>query len=85
MGLDIRDIPVATVAGIGSMNGLSKLPFADFFMATQTFRVVNTLIAILSAPDENFFPFLYRFRRFGHLCGLGTLFFRSGCCCPQHS
>jgi hypothetical protein len=37
MGFDICDIPVATVAGVGSMNGLGKLPFTDFLMATQTF------------------------------------------------
>jgi hypothetical protein len=34
MGFDIRDIPVTTVAGVGSMNGLGKLPFTDFSMAT---------------------------------------------------
>jgi hypothetical protein len=34
MGFDIRDIIVATVAGVGSMNGLGKLPLVDFCMAT---------------------------------------------------
>jgi hypothetical protein len=83
MGFDIRDIPVATVAGVGSMNGLGKLPFTDFSMATQTFRVVNTFIAIFSSLDDKFFPLFPRLRRFGHLCRFGTLFFRSGCFCPH--
>jgi hypothetical protein len=34
MGFDIRNIPVATVARVGSMNGLGKFPFADIRMAT---------------------------------------------------
>jgi hypothetical protein len=55
MSLDIRDIPVATVAGICSMNGLGKLPLTDFSMATQTFRVVNTLITIFPTFDGKFF------------------------------
>ena len=44
MGLDVCDVPVATIAGIGSMNGLGKLPLIDLIpMATETFRVVDTL------------------------------------------
>jgi hypothetical protein len=34
VGFDICNIPVATIAGVGSMNGLGELPFADFFVAT---------------------------------------------------
>jgi hypothetical protein len=34
MGFDVGDIPVTTVTGVGSMNGLGKLSFADFCMAT---------------------------------------------------
>jgi hypothetical protein len=37
MSIDVRDIPMATIAGIGSVNGLGEFPFADFGMATQTF------------------------------------------------
>jgi len=43
VGLDISNVQVATVAGIGSMNGLCKFPLADLLVATQTFRVVDTL------------------------------------------
>ena len=84
MGFDIRDIIVATVTGVGSMNGLGKLPLADFSVATQTFRIVNTLIAIFPTLDNKLLRLFRRFRRFGHLCGLDTLFFRNRCCRPQH-
>jgi hypothetical protein len=43
MGFDISYIPVTTVAGIGSMNGLCKFPLTYLFVATQTFGVVDTL------------------------------------------
>jgi hypothetical protein len=43
VGLDISNVQVATVAGIGSMNGLCKFPLPDLLVATQTFRVVDTL------------------------------------------
>jgi hypothetical protein len=61
MGFDIRDIPVTTVTGVGSMNGLGKLPFTDFSMATQTFRVVYTFNAIFPSFDDEFFSFFPRF------------------------
>jgi hypothetical protein len=61
MGFDIRDIPVATVAGVGSMNGLGKFLFTDFSMATQTFRVVYTFNAIFPSFDDEFFSFFPRF------------------------
>ena len=56
MGFDIRDVPVATVAGVGSMNGLGKLPLADFSVAAQTFGIVNTLVAIFPALDDELSP-----------------------------
>ncbi len=50
MGFDICDIIVATVAGVGAMNGLGKFPLADFSVATQTVRIVNTLVADIPDP-----------------------------------
>jgi hypothetical protein len=84
MGFDICDIPVATVTGVGSMNGLGKLPLADFSVTTQAFRIVNALIAIFATLDDKLLPFFPRFRRFGHPGRLGTLFFWSRCCRPSH-
>jgi hypothetical protein len=37
MGLYIRDIPMAAITGVGTVNGLSEFPFADFGMTTETF------------------------------------------------
>jgi hypothetical protein len=73
MNLDIRDIPVATVAGICSMNGLGKPPLTDFSMAAQTFRVVNTLETIFPTFDDKF-PF-FQVQKVN--CPLGS----SGGCC----
>ena len=66
MDVDIRDVIVATVARIGTMNRLGKLPFAYFFVTTQTFRVVNTFIAVFSTPDDKFLSLFRRSRGFGH-------------------
>jgi hypothetical protein len=85
MGFDIRDIIVATVTRVGPMNGLGKLPLADFSVATQTFGIVNTLVAIFPTLDDEFLPLFRRLRRFGYLRGLGPLLFGSRCCRPQHS
>jgi hypothetical protein len=84
MGFDICDIIVATVTGVGPMNGLGKLPLADFGVATQTFRIVDTLIAIFPTLDSKLLRLLSRFRRFGHLCGLHTLFSGNRWCRPHH-
>jgi hypothetical protein len=66
VGFDVYNIPVTTVAGIGSMNRLGKLPFADFTrMATEALRVVNTLRAIFATPDDEFLPLFSWFRRRG--------------------
>jgi high-affinity nickel permease len=51
MGFDIRDIVVATVAGVSAMNGLGKFRLADLRVATQTFGIVNTLVAIFPTFD----------------------------------
>ena len=58
MGFDIRNIPVTTVARIGSMNRLSKFPLADLLVATQTFRVVDALITIFPTLDDELLAFL---------------------------
>jgi hypothetical protein len=60
MGFHICDVIVATVAGIGSMNGLGKRPLLDFSVATQTFGIVNTLKAIFPALDDELLPLFRR-------------------------
>jgi len=84
MDLDICDVIVATVTGVGSMNGLGELPLADFSVATQTFGVVDTLVAIFPTLDSKLLRLFGRFRGFGHPCGLGTLFFGDRRGSPQH-
>jgi hypothetical protein len=81
---DICDIPVATVAGVGSMNGLGKLPFTDFLVAAKTLGIVNAFITVFPTFDDEFFYLFPGFRRFGYLGRSGPLFFRSGFCGPQH-
>jgi len=84
VGFHIRDVIVATVTGVGPMNGLGKLPLADFSVATQTFGVVDTLIAIFPTLDSKLLCLFSRFSGFGHLCGLDTLFFGDRRYSPQH-
>jgi hypothetical protein len=84
MSIDVRDIPVATIAGIGSVNGLGEFSLTDFGMATETFGIVDALIAIFAAPDDKPLALFCNFRRLGDLCRLGPLFFRSGLSCPRH-
>lgn len=43
MGFDVGDIPMTTVTGVGSVNGLGKLPLTDFGMATEAFGIIDTL------------------------------------------
>ncbi len=83
MGFNIRDIIVAAVTGVGSMNGLGKFPLADLRMAAQTFGIVNALIAILPAFDNKLLRFFGQLRRLGRLCRLDTFFAGSGCCRVQ--
>jgi len=75
MGFHIRDIPVATVAGIGSVNGLGKLPLTDFGMATEAFGIIDTLITIFSALNDKPVSLFCFFGRFGDPCGFRTLLF----------
>lgn len=75
MDVDIRDVIVATVAGIGTVNRLGELPFAYFFVTTQTFGVVNTFIAVFSTLDDKFLPLFRRSGRFGRHGEFPTLFF----------
>src|SRR4030043_775067 len=37
MSVDVGDVPMATIARIGSMHGLSELPLTDFGVATEAF------------------------------------------------
>jgi hypothetical protein len=84
MNFDICDIVVATVAGVGSMNGLGKFPLADFRVAAQTFRIVNTLVAIFPALDSDLLPLLGRWGGWGRLCRLDTLLSGDRGCYPCH-
>jgi hypothetical protein len=44
VGFDICDVPVATITGIGPMNGLGEFPLVDLIpVAAQAFRVIDTL------------------------------------------
>jgi len=76
MGFDVRNIPVAAVAGVGTVNGLGEFLLVDLSMAAQTFGVVDTFTAIFPAFDDEFISLLSRFRWLGHLCRLRTLFGR---------
>jgi len=57
MGFHIRDIPVATIAGIGSVDRLGELPFVDLGMATEAFGIIDTLVAKFATLDGKLFPF----------------------------
>jgi hypothetical protein len=85
MGFHIRDIPVATIARIGSMHGLGELPLTDFGMATEAFGIVNTLIAIFTSLDDKPLALFATFRRLGYLCGFRTLLFGCRRRCPEDS
>src|SRR4030042_2119272 len=71
----IGNIPMTTIARVGSVNGLSELLLTDFTMATKTIGVINTLRAIFPTLYDEFLPFL-NLRRFGHHGRFGALFFR---------
>jgi hypothetical protein len=64
--LNVRDIPMTTVAGVGSMDRLGKFPLIDFSVATQAFGVVDTLITVFATLDDKLLSFLCRLRRLGH-------------------
>jgi hypothetical protein len=66
---------MATVAGIGSVNGLGKLPLTDFGMATEAFGIIDTLITIFPSLDDKLPSLFCTFRRLGDPCGFRTLFF----------
>ena len=51
MFFDIGDIPVAAIAGIGSMDRLGESGYIDIFMTFQALGVVDTLQAVLPSPD----------------------------------
>jgi hypothetical protein len=75
MSVDVGDVPMATIARIGSMHGLGELPLTDFGVATEAFGVIDTLKTILSALNDKLLP-LFGFRRLGHRCRFRTLFGR---------
>jgi hypothetical protein len=51
MFFDIGDIPVAAIAGIGSMDRLGESGYIDIFMTFQALGVVDTLQTVLPSPD----------------------------------
>jgi hypothetical protein len=67
---------VATVAGVGSVNGLGKLPLTDFSMATEAFGVIDTLKTIFATLDNKLLPLFGTFRRLCDPCRFRTLFGR---------
>jgi hypothetical protein len=76
MGVHIGDVPMATIAGIGSMDGLGELSFTDLGMATEAFRVIDAFIAVFPALDDKFFSLWQGFWRLGDRCWLRALFLR---------
>jgi hypothetical protein len=83
MGCDVRNIPVATIARIGSMDGLGEFSLADLGMATETFRVINALIAVFPALDGKPFSLRQGFWRLSYHCWFRALFFRFRFCRPK--
>jgi hypothetical protein len=51
MFVDIGNIPVATIAGIGSVDRLGEFAYIDIFMALQACGIVDTLQAVFPPPD----------------------------------
>ena len=49
--IDIRDVPVAAITGIGAVDRFGKLGLLDIFMALQAFGIVDTLQTVLPSPD----------------------------------
>ena len=65
MLFDIGDIPVATVAGVCSMNRLGKLSLVYLIAVTaQAIRVIDTLITVFTAFDDKLLGLFLRLRRF---------------------
>ena len=82
--IDIRDIQMAAVAGVCPMNRLCKLPFVDLFsMTVQTFRVVDALIAVFAALNDELLPLLLSLGRIDPFRGLGNGFLRGSVACPE--
>jgi hypothetical protein len=75
MGFDVGDIPMATIARIGSMHGLGELPLTDFGVATEAFGVIDTLKTIFASLDDKLLSLFGTFRRLGDPCRFRTLFF----------
>jgi hypothetical protein len=68
--LDIGDIPVTAVAGIGPVDRFGEFGYVDVPMALQAGRVVDTLQAVLSSPDlELLLGHLDFLVEFQFLCG----------------
>jgi hypothetical protein len=75
VGVHIRDIPVAAIAGVGAMDRLSEFPFVDFGMATEAFGVIDTLVTIFATLDDKLLSFFATFRSLGSPCRLRSGFF----------
>jgi len=49
--IDIRDVPVAAIAGIGAVDRFGEFGLIDIFMTLQAFGIVDTLQTVLPSPD----------------------------------
>jgi len=84
MFFNIHDIPVAAIAGKGSMDGLGKLSLADLLAVTaKAFRIVNAFIAVFSTFNGDLLSPFFGFGRFGNLSRIRILLRRLRFRCPE--
>jgi hypothetical protein len=85
MSVDVGDVPMATIARIGSVHGLGELPLTDFGVATEAFRVIDTLKTIFTTLDNKLLSLFrtFTFRRLGDPRRFRTLFSRCRRSCPE--
>jgi len=76
MELDICDVPVTTIARIGSVDRLGELLLIDLFVAAQTFGAVETLVAIFPSLDKSLLLLFRGPLRCSRSRGFGDLLFR---------
>jgi hypothetical protein len=82
----IDDVPVATVTGVCSMNRLGELSLVDLVSVTpQTFGIIDTLITVFTALDDELIAPFLRLRRVYAFSGFRTLFAGGGAGCPEQS
>jgi hypothetical protein len=71
MFFHIDDVPVATVTGVCSMNRLGELSLVDLVsVTTQAFGVIETLITVFAAFDDDLLALFLRLRRVHAFRGL---------------